>query len=51
MVEGGVKLVDGVRPECIPHLGSVESDPYRPDVSCPVVGDVGEVEARDLFPG
>ena len=50
VVERGVQLVDGVRPERVTHLGPVEGDPHRGHVLGPVVGDVGELEAWNHVP-
>jgi hypothetical protein len=51
MVENAVELVHGVGAEGIPHLGSVECHSNRAHVVCPVIGDVGQVEARHRLPG
>jgi hypothetical protein len=54
MVEDAVELVDGVRPERVAHLGPVECHTdgrlRRPVDDVAVIGDVGQVEARDGLP-
>ena len=52
VVEHAVELVDGVRPERVQHLGSVERHAHAAQADGSVVGDVGEVlEAGHLLPG
>ena len=43
MVEAAVELVDGVGPEGVAHLGTVEGHSHRSSVDGTVVGNVGEV--------
>ena len=48
MIERAVELVDGVRPECVAHLGPVECHPHRRlrfgiAVDMAVVGDICQV--------
>src|SRR5699024_2543596 len=54
VVERLVELVDGVRAEGVPDLRAVERDAHgaaaRAFLRAAVVGDVGEVEARDGLP-
>src|SRR3546814_16756044 len=50
VVEGGIELVDGVRPEGVAHLGPVERDPHHSQVGGAVIRDVGEREAGDFLP-
>jgi hypothetical protein len=45
VVERGDQLVDGLRPEGVAHLGTVEGDPDDARVDGTVIGEVGEVEA------
>jgi len=42
MIEATVKLVDGVGPERIAHLGTIECDTYGALANGAMVGDVGE---------
>jgi hypothetical protein len=51
VVQRHVELVDGVGPECVSHLGTVESDPHHAGVPGAVIGDVGEVEPWHQVPG
>ena len=52
MLEHPQQLVDGVRPERVEHVGSVEGDPDRAVLHRPVVGEVGQVlEAGHGVPG
>jgi hypothetical protein len=44
VIQGREELVDGVRPEGVAHLGSVEGDADHTGVLGAVIGDVGEVE-------
>jgi hypothetical protein len=44
VVEGAVQLVDGVGPERVADLRTVEGDAHRPLIDGAVVRDVGEVE-------
>ena len=46
VVEGGVQLVDGVRPEGVAHLRAVEGDAHGALVDGAVVRDVGERRTR-----
>ncbi len=50
VLEGDEQLVDGLGPEGVAHLGAVEGDAHGAVRLGPVVGDVGEVEARHLGP-
>jgi hypothetical protein len=45
VVKRSVELVDGLGPERVAHLGTVESHPDRALVDCSMVGDVLELEA------
>ena len=49
VVEGGVQLVDRLRPERVAHRRSVECDAYRAGVCRQVVGDIREVKAVGIF--
>ena len=52
VVEHAVELVDGVRPERVQHLRSVECHAHAAQAHGSVVGDVGEVlETGHLLPG
>ena len=51
MVERCVQLVNGVRPEGIAHIGTIEGDPHRAKRARAVVGDVGELEPFNRVPG
>ena len=51
MVEGAVELVDGLGPEGVTDLGSVERHPHGWLCHRPVVGDVLELEPLDWAPG
>jgi hypothetical protein len=50
VIQCGVELVDGVRPEGVAYLRPVKGDPYHGRLVAPVVGDVGEVEPFHLVP-
>ena len=51
VVEHSVELVHRRRPEGVAHLGPVERDAHRAVGLRPVVGDVRQVEARNVIPG
>jgi hypothetical protein len=51
MVERRVQLVDGVRPEGIAHIRTVEGDPHSTERTSAVIGDVGEFEPFNRVPG
>jgi hypothetical protein len=50
MVQDPEQLVDCVGPEGVSHLWPIKGNPHRALVHGPVVGQVGQVEARYYFP-
>ena len=50
MVQCGVELIDGVRPEGVADFGPVKGDSYHGRFVGPVIGDVGEVEPFHRMP-
>ena len=50
VVQRRVELIHGVRAERVPDLGPVEGHPDRAAAGGTVVGDVGELKARDGLP-
>jgi hypothetical protein len=51
MIEGGVQLVHRMGTKRIAHLRPIEGDANRTYIAGSRVGDVGEVETLDDFPG
>jgi hypothetical protein len=51
MLECDKHLVDGVGAEGVANLGPVEGDTHSAHLFGAVIGDVGEVESRNLVPG
>jgi hypothetical protein len=50
VIENPVELIDRVRTKGVSHLRPVERNAYSANVIRPVIGDVGEFEARHWLP-